>query len=218
MCECKCGTNDYVTTAKELLSGKRSCGCIRKKKGFNDYRIDGDTTIIYFRDKMDEIIMEGYIDTDDLQMLIDLDYHWCLMWNVHSQNWYARTTEYYLDENGNRKTRLHSLHREIMQVFEKDLVVDHREHKNTGTLNNRKSNLRIATDGQNSGNRKSKNSNNKSGYRNVLLDKKSEKYIIMLCINYKRFRVGKYYDDVHEAGRDAEMYRKEYYKEFAGKS
>lgn len=40
----------------------------------------------------------------------------------------------------------------------------------------------------------------------------------MLCINYKRFRVGKYYDDVDEAGKDAEMYRLQYYGEFASKN
>lgn len=39
----------------------------------------------------------------------------------------------------------------------------------------------------------------------------------MLCINYKRFIVGKLYTDVDEAGKDAEMYRQQYYKEFAGK-
>jgi hypothetical protein len=50
------------------------------------------------------------------------------------------------------------------------------------------------------------------------LDKDSGKYKIMLCINYKRFQVGKLYVDVHEAGKDAEKYRQEYYGEFAGKS
>jgi len=52
----------------------------------------------------------------------------------------------------------------------------------------------------------------------VIKVKDTGKYIIMLCVKNKRFRVGKYYDDVHEAGRDAEMYRQQYYGEFAGDS
>jgi len=140
------------------------------------------------------------------------------MWNEHSKNWYARCLEYYKDENGETKKKLHSLHREIMDVTDESLVVDHREHKNQGTLNNRKSNLRIASDEENSKNRKSKNKNNKTGYRNVIKDKDSGKYKIMLCVNYKRFQVGGLYEDVHEAGKDAEKYRQQYYKEYAGKS
>jgi len=163
--------------------------------------------------------LEGYIDTEDLPMLIELDYHWSLMWNVHSQNWYARTLEYYVDEHGKRKTRLHSLHREIMQVFDKLLVVDHIEHKNTGTLNNRKSNLRVASDGQNSKNRKSKNVNNKSGFRNVFWDSKDKRWLVMLQVNKKQTCFGRFkLEDLEKAGARAEEARQEIYKEFAGKS
>jgi len=91
--------------------------------------------------------------------------------------------------------------------------IDHIDHD---TFNTRKKNLRMSVNLENTKNRKGKNSNNSTGYRNVILDKKSDKYIIMLCINNRRFRVGKYYTDVDEAGRDAEMYRQEYYGEFAG--
>ena len=81
-----------------------------------------------------------------------------------------------------------------------------------------KGNLRETIVSPNATNRKSRNINNKSGYRNVIKVKDTGKYIIMLCVKNKRFRVGKYYDDVHEAGRDAEMYRQQYYGEFAGDS
>lgn len=92
-------------------------------------------------------------------------------------------------------------------------IVDHIEHN---SLDNRKEKLRVTEHEYNTKNRKSKNSNNTTGHRNVILDKKSGKYIIMLCVNNKRFRVGKHYDDVDEAGKDAEIYRKQYYKEYAG--
>jgi len=161
--------------------------------------------------------MEGYIDTEDLPMLIELNYHWSLMWNVHSQNWYARTLEYYVDEQGTRKARLHSLHREIMQVFDKLMVVDHREHKNQGTLNNRKSNLRVASDKQNSKNRKSRNSNNKSGHRNVSWN--GSGWSVQIQIEGKNTTLKRFKrNQLDEAGEYAKKMREQYYGEFAGKN
>ena len=214
-CECRCGNNNYITTAKELLAGERSCGCIRKIKGFNDYKVDGETTTIYFTNRYDEIIMEGYIDTEDLPRLIEQNWCWSAGWDDCIQDYYAKTSEYYTDENGKRKARVHCLHREVTNA-DKGTYVDHIEHKPHSSLDNRKINLRVTIPDKNSKNRKGRNKNNKTGYRNVLIDKDSGKYKIMLCINYKRFQAGGLYEDVHEAGRDAEMYREKYYKEFAG--
>lgn len=107
------------------------------------------------------------------------------------------------------------LARLILNITDSNIHID---HKNNNTLDDKKNNLRETIHAPNAKNRKSKNSNNTTGYRNVILDKDSGKYKILLCIKNKRFRVGKLYMDVHEAGKDAEIYRKEYYKEFAGKS
>lgn len=90
------------------------------------------------------------------------------------------------------------------------------DHKNSDTLNNRKSNLRIVIDSNNSKNRKSKNSNNTSGYRNVSWSKSCNKWIVQMQINKKNTVLGKF-DNVHEAGRFAEEMRKKYYGEFAGR-
>jgi len=201
------------------LSGERSCGCIRKFKGFNKYKIDGDTTIIYFENRLGEIILEGYIDTEDLPKLIELNLSWSAAWQKQINDYYAKSIEYYTDENGKRKGKVRYLHRVVMNVTKETDWVDHREQnpEKHSSLDNRKANLRVTDCEHNSKKKKGKNKNNKSGYRNVLLDKDSGKYIIKLCINYKRFQVGKLYEDVHEAGRDAEMYRKQYYGEFAGK-
>jgi len=217
-CECKCGTKDYVTTTKELLSGKRSCGCIRKKKGFNEYKVDGETTTIYFTNKLDEIINEGYIDTEDLQMLIDLDYHWCVSHILNSHEYYARHLEYYTDENGIKQKKSYYLQRLIMGVTdEKYPLIDHIEPKNHGTLNNRKSNLRAVSHEDNIKNRKSKNSNNKSGYRNV--SKQGKWWVVQLQIEGKNKILKKFtLDQVDEAGVYAELMRQKYYGEHAGKS
>jgi len=91
------------------------------------------------------------------------------------------------------------------------------DHINNNDLDNRKSNLRIADRDDNSKNRKSKNSNNKSGYRNVFWNSTISKWTVSLCKNYKSIHIGDY-NDVDEAGRQAELARQKYYGKYAGKS
>lgn len=185
-----------------------------EKKSFNNYEIRGEITAIFLENKAGEKF-ETLIDTEDLDRIKEMDLHWHLRYDVKTEGYYAKATETYYD-NEKRKQRSIYLHIEIMKsnTSEKEYV----DHKNHNTLDNRKDNLRITTFQKNTMNRNSKNKNNSTGYRNVILDKRSGKYKILLCINYKSFRVGKLYEDVHEAGRDAEKYRKQYYKEYAGKS
>ena len=89
------------------------------------------------------------------------------------------------------------------------------DHENNDTLDNRKSNMRVVEESNNSKNRKSRNRNNKSGYRNVSLIK--GKWVVQLQIDGKNKRLGSF-DDVHEAGKFAEEMRQKYYGEFAGKN
>lgn len=93
-----------------------------------------------------------------------------------------------------------------------DEIVDHEDHD---TLNNRKYNLRVTKFQKNTMNRNGKNSNNKSGYRNVFWNSNIEKWSVRLSINYKTINLGDY-DDVDEAGRVAEEGRQKYYGEYAG--
>jgi len=213
-CECKCGNNNYITTAKDLLSGKRSCGCIRKTKGFNDYKVNGEITTIYFTNRLDEIIMEGYIDTEDLPRLIKQNFHWCAGWNECIQDYYAFATEYRDDENGIRKQICHSLNRDIMNA-PTGTHVDHIKPENHGTLNNRKSNLRITDCEHNSKHKNGKNKNNKSGFRNV--SKRDKWWVVQLQIEGKNTVLKKFpLDQLKDAGAYAEKMRQLYYGEFAG--
>jgi hypothetical protein len=97
-----------------------------------------------------------------------------------------------------------------------DLEGRHVDHKNHNTLDNRKKKLRVTEQHNNLKNRKGKNSNNKSGYRNVFWASKEKKWIVSLMIDKIHKRLGKF-DDVHEAGAFAEEMRKKYYKEYKGK-
>ena len=91
------------------------------------------------------------------------------------------------------------------------------DHINHDTLDNRKCNLRVISHADNNLNRKGKNTNNKSGYRNVFWNSGANKWQVSLSRNYRRVYSAQF-DDVNEAGMDAERARKKYFGEFAGES
>ena len=139
-------------------------------------------------------------------------------WYVIKHGWlkrpyYVRTTIYI--KGGKGKSELKLLHHIILGV-EKNTFVD---HINNDPLDNRKCNLRVVTNQNNLQNRSSKNSNNKSGYRNVCYNKafKKKPWQVQLQINGKNTVLCRF-DDVHEAGKFAEEMRQKYYRKFAGKS
>jgi len=177
-----------------------------KAKGFNRYKIQGDTTIIFIDNDAGEIF-ECFIDTEDLQRLIDLNYSWCVTWYKNPNTYYVRTNKYL--KNG--KVEIILLHRLIMNAG-KD---DHVHHKLHNGLDNRKYNLIKTSNSKNNQHRRGKNVNNKSGYRNVFWNSSRNKWQVSICKNYKRIIIG-YFDDVDEAGRVAEEARQQYFGEWAG--
>jgi hypothetical protein len=97
--------------------------------------------------------------------------------------------------------------------FSKGQYVDHISHN---TLDNRKENLRVVENRNNLKHRKSRNSNNKSGYRNVCWSNGEMKWLVQLQVNGKNTMLGKF-DDVHEAGKFAEEMRIIHYGKYAGR-
>lgn len=183
-----------------------------KTKGFNPYKITGDTTIIYYTDKFDNIIMEGYVDTEDLPRLKEMNLRWTAGWAKKTKSYYSKAIEYYYDKDGKRRGRTYCLNRVIMNA-PKGTYVDHRGHN---TLDDRKSNLRVTDNVKNSRNRKSKNSNNKSGYRNVSM-RDDKWWIVQLQIEGKNTCLKKFpLDQLEEAGIYAQKMREQYYGEYAG--
>lgn len=88
------------------------------------------------------------------------------------------------------------------------------DHINGNTLDNRKENLRICTNQQNTCNRKNANRNNKLGIKGVHWYKRNKKFIAQICINRKKINLGSYnvMGDADSAYRFAE---EKYFGEFA---
>ena len=177
-------------------------------KGFNNYEIRGEDAVLLIEHKNE--IIECFVDFKKLDKLIKAGYRWNAQWDKGSQTYYVRTMVYPSGEH----PKTISIHRFLTDATEKYIRVDHKDHNG---LNNRETNLRVTLHPNNNQNRKSKNSNNKSGYRNVFWDSGREKWKVSLCKNYKHITIG-YFDDVDEAGKAAEEARRNYFGKFAGLS
>lgn len=182
----------------------------KKKRGLNEYTICGEYTVLHYKNyKGNEF--EILIDTEDLPRLIKDNYYWTANYFPKIDNYYAKCG-IYLGKGSKPLYKNIYLHRYIMNLNENNKNdVHHKNH--TATLDNRKSNLEVLNRESNARDRRGKNSNNKSGYRNVSWINK--KWAVQLQVDGKNTKLGEF-DDVHEAGRFAEEMRKKYYNEHAG--
>ena len=178
----------------------------------NRYIINGDSTKIELKRRNKDSLWT-VIDTEDLERVLNFPYSWCAGYRKNTDSWYARSTIHKLDKVN------HNSHGIYLNYFIADVdsnsgyCVDHENHN---TLDNRKSNLRVTEILHNDRNRKGKNCNNTSGYRNVSCISNSKyPYRVQLMINGKNTPLGDF-DDVDEAGTFAEKMRQKYYGEFAG--
>ena len=172
LCKCDCG-NEIIAQGTSLKSkNTQSCGCLLKEivsithKKYNDYDLSKNYGIGYtFKGE------EFYFDLDDYDKIKDYSWHM-------DDNGYIRTNTYV---DGNLKSYL--MHNLIMNC-PNDMLVDHKNGSDT-VNDNRKYNLRIGTQSDNMKNRKI-NSNNKSGYKGVILHKQSGKWLGYITNNKKR--------------------------------
>ena len=193
---------------KEYLSKKVNdvSTYVPRDKEFNDYKIIDDyTTIIYLYKKNGEKL-ECYIDTKDLDLLIKLNKRFWSKWDKKAETYYASTR--IVKSDGRVSSKL--LHNIIMNT---NHIIHHKDHNG---LHNKKENLEVLSNQLNSTDRKGKNKNNKSGYRNVCWNKQREQWMVQIQIDGKNTRLG-YFNDVDEAGKFAEEMRRKYYGKYAGK-
>lgn len=138
------------------------------------------------------------VDAEDYELV--MGYRWHL-----DNNGYARANTP-RDENGKRGFVL--MHRLIMKNPKSDV-----DHKNWNRLDNRRSNLRLATRSQNIANSKL-SSNNTSGYRGVVGDRATSKWCAQIKSNGKK-RVLGCFSSKEDAARAYDAAALEVFGEFA---
>ena len=182
------------------------------KRG-NNYIIDEENNVAHIeliRQRKENLWTT--IDLEDLDRVLNFPFTWVTRYDKTLHDYYAVATVWSVDEDGNRKGNPIYLHRFIMNSENENEWVDHINHK---PRDNRKENLRPISISDNSRNRKTRNRNNKSGYRNVSWD--GYRWIVQLQVDGKNKVLGRFEkDQLEEAGKFAEQKRKELYGEFAG--
>jgi hypothetical protein len=169
----------YIAICKQCV--KEPEKRISKHKGLNDYIVNGDTTTLFLDNEAGEI-RECYIDTEDLQMLIDLDYRWFASYYKNIDGYYAKTIVY-----SNGSSTPYYLHKLIIGNKDgREYQVHHKEQKQT--LDNRKSNLEIVTSAVNSQLREGANKNSSTGVRNVNRSHDDNILWVQFLKNGKRYK------------------------------
>jgi hypothetical protein len=205
---CVCGSEnkvqEYKNTNKYYCLKHRNhldrYGYIKKRtmKDLNEIALYDNYAEIILYNKECEEIARAIIDLEDVDLV--KNHKWCA--DFHSNTIYCRATI--------NKKRCY-LHRFIIDCDDKlNQVID---HKDNNGLNNRKSNLRICTQQENTRNCK-KSKSNKSGIIGVYWNKSSNKWVSEITISYKNIRLGYFenFDDAVQARKEAE---EKYFGEFA---
>lgn len=159
------------------------------QKKYNEYDLSGDYGICFTT--KNEPILFDLEDYDKIK-----DYCWYI-----DPDGYARTNVTL--ENGKRTMwMMHSL---ITNTIDNPLHMADHIHGNNTRLDNRKSNLRVATKSQNNINQKIRKDNS-SGYKGINWDKQHNKWVVRIQTNNKRVFIGRYksLDDAIAARQKAE--------------
>lgn len=203
LCECSCEEhNKVIVKGAYLKNGKtQSCGCIRKestiefnrntKKKYNKYDLSGGYGIGWTSNTNKEF----YFDLDDYNKIKD----YC--WNEHIKtNGYHMLDTY--DKNSDKTINMANL-----------LGFKGYDHKNRNPLDNRKENLRPATQHENVMN-KGIQRNNISGITGVGWVKRLQKWRARIAYDEKEIYLG-VFENKEDAIRARLIAEKKYFGEFA---
>ena len=196
-CKCDCGNDISVAHNRLTKKNIQSCGCLRKElasKRFskeNRYDLSGEYGIGYCSNTGAEF----YFDLEDYDKIKN----YCWYEDVSKNGYHSLRAK---DKTTNKCIKMHYL-----------LGVKHGDHKNRNPLDNRKSNIRVATDCQNAQNR-SIQSNNTSGITGVCWDDDELKWVAYIGVNNKKKKLGRFLnkDDAIRARLEA---AEQYFGEFS---
>lgn len=143
------------------------------------------------------------IDEEDWARLLEFT------WHLTSYGYAGRHALRELGESPDRKTRVFKMHRELLDIPQCMQV----DHINGNRLDNRKSNLRAATNAQNNQNKRSPR-NNRSGYKGVSWCKERNKWAAQIQVNGRQKNLGRF-DNVEDAIRAYDEAARKLHGEFA---
>lgn len=174
-CRCDCGNYKNNVPEKYLVNSYvKSCGCKSRENRItienlkrNEYDLTGSVGIGF-----DSNNRQFYFDLEDYEKIKE----YC--WNVKYDNYVETNTRKLVE--GTNKTL--SLHRVVMGIGDKNIHIDHINHKPN---DNRKENLRIVTRAQNQANAKIR-SDNTSGIKGVYYCNTWHKWVASIQENNKQ--------------------------------
>jgi phage-related protein len=102
------------------------------------------------------------------------------------------------------------MHRELLSLLNNDLRQG--DHVDGNGLHNYMSNLRIVSASQNAANRRKFLS--RSGYKGVYWNKPTSKWLVQICVNYKKIHLGLYEQSI-DAAVAYDLAALKYFGEFA---
>lgn len=195
-CVCDCGKKDVIVKGANLKNGRtKSCGCLQRElasvrmKKYNTYDLTNDYGIGY-----DSVKNKFYFDLNQYEKLSQ--YYW------YNQKGY-------LISNIDNKTIY--MHRFILNLNDDEVLsVDHMNRKK---YDNRKENLRLVTQKQNTWNSGIR-TDNVSGVTGVYYIKKKGIWLANMTYNYKQIHLG-FYKNKEDAIQTREIAELLLFKEYS---
>lgn len=178
LCDCDCGGTIITTGTNLRTGGTHSCGCYNKDRikesryllrSHNKYDISGKYGIGYTKDNIKFIF-----DVEDYE-------------KIYPYLWYEKEDGYIVAHDLDNKRNIR-LNRFVMNMVDENPLI-RVDHKNHDVKDNRKSNLRISTNQENSRNHKLFTTN-KSGTSGVRFNEDKNLWIAEITVNYKTIYLG----------------------------
>lgn len=203
-CMCSCGTYKEKIREKSLVSGRiKSCGCItypNKIKSIiqnlnsNEFDLSGEFGVGY-----DSKGKPFYFDIDDYEKI--KEYRWIVKNNGYVESQTRKSIDF--------QQKCLSLHRYVLNIDDKNVHIDHINHKPN---DNRKNNLRIVNRFQNQANSKTR-IDNSSGTKGVYYCNTRNRWVATLQENNRQH--AKSFKTKEEAIEYRKVLEEKYQKEYS---